>query len=57
MKNFEKSHIISEVAYNKSKSGFLSRDEQSKLNHILKEKLLRFAGELHQEENRPEAMK
>jgi len=57
MKNFEKSNIISDVAYNKKKSKFLSRDEQSRLNHSMKDKLLRFVNELQAEENRPEVMK
>ncbi|MFW6020148.1 MAG: 2-hydroxyacyl-CoA dehydratase subunit D [Bacteroidales bacterium] len=57
MKNFEKSSIISDVAYNKRKADFLPRDEQSRLNHAMKDKLLRFVSELQEEESRPQTMK
>ncbi|MFO8053595.1 MAG: 2-hydroxyacyl-CoA dehydratase family protein [Bacteroidales bacterium] len=57
MKNFEKADIISNVAYKKDKSRFLSVDKQNELNHQMKEKLLRFVNELQQEPYRPESMK
>lgn len=57
MKNFEKSDIITEVAYNKNKAKFLPRDEQMRLNNQMKHKLLRFLNEMIADGNRPEAMK
>jgi benzoyl-CoA reductase/2-hydroxyglutaryl-CoA dehydratase subunit BcrC/BadD/HgdB len=57
MDNFEKASIITEVAYNKNMAKFLPRDEQILLNTQLKNKLLRFVGEMVVEENRPLSMK
>lgn len=57
MKNFEKSDIITEVAYNKNKAKFLPRDEQMRLNSQMKQKLLRFLKEMTADQQRPEAMK
>lgn len=57
MKNFEKADIISNVAFRKDKSRFLSVEEQSRLNRLMKDKLMRFLGELHKESCRPHAMK
>ena len=57
MKNFEKSDIITEVAYNKNKARFLARDEQMHLNNLMKQKLLRFLNEMIADKNRPETMK
>ncbi|MDA3881259.1 MAG: 2-hydroxyacyl-CoA dehydratase family protein [Prolixibacteraceae bacterium] len=57
MNNFEKSDIIAEVAYNKNKAKFLLRDEQMRLNNLMKQKLLRFLNEMIADKNRPETMK
>ncbi|MGM0376089.1 MAG: 2-hydroxyacyl-CoA dehydratase [Bacteroidota bacterium] len=57
MKNFEKSEIIREAAFNKNEAKFLSRDEQMRLNSQMREKLMRFVNEMTSEENRPAAMK
>ncbi len=56
MKNFEKSDIITEVAYNKNKARFLPRNEQMIINNQLKQKLLRFVNEIKTGKNRPKAM-
>ncbi|MFO7999998.1 MAG: 2-hydroxyacyl-CoA dehydratase family protein, partial [Marinilabilia sp.] len=57
MKNFEKTEIIRDVAFNKNKAKFLSRDEQMHLNTQMKEKLMRFVNEMASEDVRPGAMK
>lgn len=57
MKNFEKSDIITEVAYNKNTAKFLPRDEQMRLNNLMKQKLLRFLNEMIADKDRPEMMK
>lgn len=57
MKNFEKSDIISDVAFNKNKAKFLPRNEQMMINNQLKTKLLRFVDEIQADKNRPESMK
>lgn len=57
MKNFEKSDIITDVAYNKNKAKFLPRDEQMRLNNLMKQKLLRFLNEMIADKDRPETMK
>ena len=57
MKNFEKSDIIRDVAYNKNKARFLSRDEQMQLNKVMKDKLMRFVTDMHSEDIRPRAMR
>ena len=57
MKNFEKADIISDVAYNKSKSRFLPKDEQMRLNSEMKEKIVRFADEMIAEKERPQTMR
>ncbi|PWD99105.1 2-hydroxyacyl-CoA dehydratase family protein [Marinilabilia rubra] len=56
MDNFEKSDIITDVAYRKNKSRFVPRDEQVRLNHQMKQKLVRFSSEIASETQRPEAM-
>jgi benzoyl-CoA reductase/2-hydroxyglutaryl-CoA dehydratase subunit BcrC/BadD/HgdB len=56
MKNFEKSDIISDVAYKKNKTRFLSRAEQMRLNQQMKDKLVCFAREMAAEKSRPETM-
>lgn len=57
MENFEKSDIITKVAYNKNTEKFLPRNEQMLINNQLKQKLFRFVSEMTTEINRPEAMK
>ncbi len=57
MKNFEKAEIIANVAYQKDKARFLPVEEQGRLNRQMKDKLVRFVGELHSEPYRPENMK
>ena len=56
MKNFEKSDIINDVAFNKNKAKFLPRNEQMFINTQLKHKLLRFVDEIKSDINRPDAM-
>ena len=56
MDNFEKSDIISDVAYDKNKSKFLPKNEQMRLNNEMKQKLVRFASEISSEPQRPHAM-
>lgn len=57
MENFEKSDIITDVAFNKSKKHFLPRNEQMRINTILKNNLLRFLSEVQSQPQRPETMK
>ncbi|WP_010665399.1 2-hydroxyacyl-CoA dehydratase family protein [Marinilabilia salmonicolor] len=56
MKNFDKADIIADVAYNKSKTRFLFKDEQMRLNDAMKEKIVRFASEMITEKERPQTM-
>lgn len=56
MDNFEKSDIITQVAINKNRSNFLARGEQMVINRILKDKLVRFLGEMQSNGNRPKTM-
>jgi benzoyl-CoA reductase/2-hydroxyglutaryl-CoA dehydratase subunit BcrC/BadD/HgdB len=53
MENFEKSDIITEVAFNKNKSRFLPRHEQMHINTVLKNKMVRFLDEMKSESGRP----
>ncbi len=57
MDNFDKSDIITDVAFNKNKAKFLPRNEQVLINMQLKQKLLRFVDEIKVVENRPVTMR